>query len=110
MVERDSVGWKSVDLLLVNELQAMLDSSQFAVGLGHRSGIIRIDVPRVGQLSEHRKGVRSAKLAIEMAVHQLQKLNSEFDISDSPRASFELAVSESLSRYFGLGSGFHCSE
>ncbi len=106
-VPRLAIGRHRVNLRLLDELEAVLDGAQEAVGDGQRRRVRGRDVAGVGELGEG--GQRGAKPQgrVAAAVHQLQQLHGELDVPDAPAAALELPVVEAPASDQRLGAGLH---
>ena len=97
-----------MDLLLVDELEAVLDGAQEAVGVGEPVGVVGVDVAGLGQLGRaSTRVVGAAELGVEVPVHELQELHGELDVADAAGAALELPVGEPLALDLGLDPGLH---
>ena len=70
-IQRRVVGRKRVNLLFIDELQPMLDRSQFAIGRGHLLCVVVVDVSGTRHFVEHCQCGCTTKVRIKVTVHEL---------------------------------------
>ncbi len=96
-----------VHLQLVHQLQTVLDLAEVAVRVGERGRVVLVDVSAGCHLAERDQRVGAAQRGVEPAVHELQQLDRELDVTDPASAPLHLAILEALAHHLLLDAGFH---
>ncbi len=74
------------------QLEQVLDPAQEPVGGGHRGRVLPAHVAATGQRGQRGQGGLLAECLVGPAVHQLQQLNRELDVTQSAGTQLELAA------------------
>jgi len=101
------VGGKSVHLLLVDQLQAVLHRPQEAVRGVEGLGVAGGDVAGVGQLGQGGECGTGADARVLASVHELEELDRELDVADAASAPLDLSLGEAPAGELVLGPGLH---
>ena len=79
-----------MDLLLVEQLEAVLDGAQEAVGLVESIRVCGIDVAGGAELGECPERGGHPDAGVRAAVDELQQLHGELDVADPAPAELDL--------------------
>ena len=73
------------------QLHPMLGGAQKPVGVVQADGVVAADVPAVAQRVQRRQGAGDPQRLVDAPVHQLQQLDRELDVAQSPGPELDLA-------------------
>ncbi len=101
------VGREGVDLRLVDQLQAVLDGAEEAVGGVEGADLGGVDVAGLAELVEGLERVGGADPRVVAGVDQLEELHGELDVAQAAAALLDLALGQPLLRDLLLRPGLH---
>ena len=96
-----------MNLLLVDQLEAVLDGPQEAVRRGEGRGVVGAHVAGVRQIGQCRQCRRRSDAVVVAPVHELQELHGELDVADPAPAPLHLALGELAAGQLVLGARLH---
>ena len=101
------VGGQRMGLFLLDQLQPVFHRAQESIGVGQDGTVLTAHVAGSGQLVQRTKGGPVPDGGVMVAVDELEQLDGEFHVADSPRTPFDLEAAEPGARRLGLGARLH---
>jgi len=96
-----------VDLLFGHQLQPVFDRTQQPVRVVERPGVASVDVPADAQFGQGLERGGRTQGAVVAAMHELEELDGELDVTDPTPAPLDLPVGETTPGQAGFGPGLH---